>query len=61
MRVGKNVGLDFVAVVVRTEVDGFFIQIFEQRGSYSRETRFGVPVGCWRISVDGAEVALSIH
>ena len=56
---GKNVGLDFAAVVVGAEVDGLFVEIFEQRGGDLRELGFGVAVGRRRISIDRAEIALS--
>ena len=56
---GKNVGLDFAAVVVGMEVDSVFVEIFKQRSGNLRKLRFGVTVGCRRISIDGAEVALT--
>ena len=56
---GKNVGLDFAAIVVGAEVDGFFVEIFEQRGRDLREFGFGVAIGCGRISIDGAEISLT--
>ena len=58
---GQNLGLDFAVVVVGTEVDGLFVEVFEQRGGDLRELGFGVTVGGGRIAVDGAEVALSEH
>ena len=57
----QNVRLDFVAVVVGTEIDCVFIQIFEQRGSHARELGFGVTVGRRRISIHRAEISLPIH
>ena len=56
---GKNVGLDFAAVVVGMEVDSFFVEIFEQRGGNLEQLGLGVTIGGGRISVDGAEVALT--
>ena len=56
---GKNVGLDFAAVVVGMEVDGLFVEIFEQRGGNLRELGFGVTIGRRRISVDRAEISLT--
>ena len=56
---GKNVGLDFAAVVVGMEVDGLFVEVFEQRSGNLRELGFGVTIGRGRISVDGAEVSLT--
>ena len=41
------------------EVDGLFVEIFEQRRGNLRQLGFGVPVGCRRISIDGAEVSLT--
>src|SRR5579872_3510066 len=56
---GKNVGLDFAAVIVRMEVDSVFVEVFQQRGGNLRKLGFCVTVGCGRISIDGAEVALT--
>ena len=60
MRVGQNFGLVFAFVVVGLEVDGFFVDVFEQRGGDAGEARFGVPHGRGRIAVDGTEVALAV-
>ena len=57
---GKNVGSTFVAVVVRAEVDGVFVEIFEQRGGHARQFGFGVTIGCGRIAIHRTEVALPI-
>jgi len=57
---GKNRGLRFRAVVVRIKVDCFFVKIFEQRGGDARQSRFGVSIGCRRVAIDRAEVALTI-
>ena len=58
---GKNVGLDFVAVVVRAHIDGIFVEIFEQRCSDAGQSGFGVTIGRGRIAIHRAEVSLSIH
>src|ERR1700689_2444882 len=55
---GQHVGLDFAAVVIVVEVDGFFVEVFEQRGRNLREFGFSVTIGRGRVAVDGAEVAL---
>ena len=55
---GQNVRLDFAAVVVVVEIDGLFVEIFEQRGGNRSELGFGVTIGGGRISVDGAEISL---
>ena len=41
------------------EVDGLFVEIFEERGGDLGELGLGVTIGGGRISVDGAEVALT--
>ena len=55
---GQNVRLNFAAIVVGMEIDGFFVEVFEQRGGNLREFGFGVTIGCGRISIDRAEVSL---
>ena len=57
---GQNFGLRFALVVVGLEIDGFLVDVFEQRGGDARKARFGVPHGRGRIAIDGAEVALAI-
>ena len=56
---GKNIGLDLAAVVVIVKVDGFFVEIFQERGGNLRELGLGVTIGGRRISVDRTEVALT--
>ena len=56
---GKDVGLDFATVVVGVEVDGVFVDIFEQRRGNLRKLGFGVTVGRRRISVNRAEISLA--
>ena len=41
------------------EIDGFFVEIFEQRGGNLGQFGLGVTVGGGRIPIDGAEVALA--
>ena len=41
------------------EIDGFFVEIFEQRGRNLREFGLGVTVGRGWISVDRAEISLT--
>ena len=60
MRVGRTSGSYFAVVVVGAEIDGFLIDIFEQRGGDAREAGFGVPHGRGRVAIDGAEIALAI-
>ena len=57
---GKDFGLEFAFVVVGAEIDGFLVDVFEQRGGDAREPGFGVPHGRGRIAIDRAEVALAI-
>jgi hypothetical protein len=58
---GQHLGLDFALVVVGAEIDGLFVDVFEQRGRDARQTRFGVPHGRGRIAVHRAEISLAIH
>ena len=57
---GKDFGLEFAVVEIGAEIDGFLIDIFQQRGGDAGETRFGVPVGRGRVAIDRTEVALAI-
>ncbi len=57
---GKNFGLEFAFVVVGAEIDGFLVDVFEQRGGDAGEAGFGVPHGRGRIAIDGTEIALAI-
>src|SRR5205807_5270062 len=56
---GKNFGFDFAVVVVGAEVNGFLVEVLEQRGGDLGELGFGVAVGRGRIAVNGAKVSLS--
>ncbi len=56
---GQDFGLDFAIVVVGLEVDGFLVEVFEQRGGDARKAGFGVPVGRGRVAIHRAEVALA--
>src|SRR5437660_9937 len=56
---GKNFGFDFAVVVVGAEVNGFLVEVLEQRGGDLGELGFGVTVGRGRIAVNGAKVCLS--
>ena len=58
---GQNVGLNFALVIVGTEVDRIFVEIFQQPGGHLRQFRFGVTVGRGRVSIDRPEVALPEH
>src|SRR5579864_1645391 len=58
---GKNFGFDFAVVVVGAEVNGFLVEVLEQRGGDLGEFGFGVAVGRGRIAVNGAKVSLSEH
>ena len=60
MRVGRTSGSIFAFVVVGLEVDGFLVDVFEQRGGDAGQARFGVPHGRGRIAIDGTEVALAV-
>ncbi len=56
----QDFGLEFAFVVVGLEVDGFLVDVFEQRRGDAREARFGVPHGRGRIAIDGTEVSLPV-
>ncbi len=58
---GQNFGLHAPLIEVRTEIDGLFVEIFQQRGIDPREPRFGVPIRRGRIAIHRTEVALAIH
>ncbi len=58
---GQDFGLHAPFIEVGPEIDGLFVQIFQQRGVDAREPRFGVPVSRGRIAVHRTEVALAIH
>ena len=57
---GQDFGLDFAFVVIGAEIDGFLVDVFEQRGGDAREAGFGVPHGRGRIAIDGAEISLAV-
>ena len=57
---GKNFGLELALVVIGAEIDGFFVDIFEQRGGNAGKPRFGVPHRRGRIAIDGTEISLAI-
>ena len=57
---GKDFRLEFAFVVIGAEIDGFFVDVFEQRGGDARKPGFGVPHGRGRIAIDGTEVSLAI-
>ena len=56
----QDFGLDFAVVVIGPEIDGFLVDVFEQRGGDPREPGFGIPHGRGRIAVHRAEVPLAI-
>ncbi len=58
---GQDFGFLFAVIVVGAEIDGFFVDVFEQPGGDAGKAGFGVPHGRGRIAVHGAEVALAIH
>ena len=60
-RVGRTSGSDFAVVVVGPEIDGFLVDVLQQRGGDAGEARLGVPHGRGRVAVDRAEVALPVH
>src|SRR5262245_1705222 len=49
------------AVIVVAKVDRLLIQVVEQAAGNLGQPAFGVALGCGRVAIDGAEVALSIH
>ena len=57
----QNFGFLLAVVVVGFEIDGFLVDIFQQRGRNPREAGFGIPHGGGGIAVDGAEVPLAVH
>ena len=54
-------GLHLLAVIVGHEIDGFLVNIGQQLGADALQPAFGVAVGCGRIAIDGAKVALAIN
>ena len=58
---GKHFRLPLAFIVVGPEIDGFLVDILQQRGGDAREARLGVPHGRRRIAVDRAEVPLALH
>jgi len=50
----------FAVVVIRAEIDRVFIDVLEKRAGNSRQSRFRIPHGRWRIAVNRTEVPLSI-
>ena len=56
---GQHVGFDFAVVVVGTEIDGVFIEVFQQSRRHLRKLRFGITIGRWRIAIDRSEVSLA--
>ena len=57
----QHFGLDSPFIEIGPEIDGLFVEIFQQRGVDAREPRFGVPIGRRRIAVHRAEISLPIH
>ncbi len=49
-----------IFIVVRNEVDGVFIDVFEKGFGKRRQARFGVTHGGWRIAVYRTEITLTI-
>src|SRR5271166_1068478 len=56
----ENFGFLPALVEIGSEIDGLFVDIFEQRRIHARKARFGVPVGCRRIAIHRAEVSLPV-
>ncbi len=57
---GKHFRLDFLLVVIGLEIDGLFVDVFQQLGRDARQPRFGVPHGRGRIAVHGAVISLPV-
>ncbi len=57
---GQHRRLDGGVVEVGDEVDGVLIDVGQQLFGDLSHARFGVPVGCGRIAIDGSEVALAV-
>src|SRR5699024_3240808 len=57
---GQNKGFVLAAVVVRSEVYGFFFDIGEHAGARTRHTNFGIAHGRGGVAVDRTEVPLAI-
>ena len=58
---GENFGFYFAVVKVRTEVDGFLVDIFEKSRGDFREASFRISIRCGRVTINGTEVALAIN
>ena len=59
-RAGMTVGSVSDLVVVRQEIDGFFLDVGEQLARDARHAHFGVTHGGRRVAVHRAEVALAV-
>ena len=57
---GKDFGFNFAIVVIRFEIDGLKVEVFEQRGGDARKAGFGVPVGRGRVAIHRSEVPLAL-
>ena len=57
---GEELGLHFGVVEVGLEIDRFFVDILHHGAGDFGEARFGVTHGGGRVSVDGAEIALTV-
>ncbi len=49
------------AIVVRFEIDGVLVDVFEHRRGHPRHARFGVPGGRRRVAIHRTEVALPVN
>ena len=58
---GQDFRLEFAFVVIGPEIDGFLVDVFEQRGGDAGKPGFGVPHRRGRIAIDRAEISLAIH
>src|SRR5579885_1300506 len=58
---GKNLRLLLGFIVVGPEIDGLFVDVFEQRRRDAGQAGFGVTFGRRRVAIDRSEVALAIH
>ena len=58
---GQNFGLHAPLVEIGPEIDGLFVQVFQQRRIDAREPRLGVPIRRRRIAIHRTEIALAIH
>ena len=57
----QNDRLFVLFIIGRAEIDGVFVDAFQQQRRHFRHTRFGVTHGSRVIAVDIAEVALPVH